>query len=215
MLRKRSVVVLILCAASTFCLFRFLSAHVEPGLSPRATVILKEFPKDPSLFKEEVQPYVQKIIERHGDEEWKACLLTNELHRHLGMWSIIGAKMGVRAREILEVPFDELDVISFAGSKQPLSCLTDGLQVSTGASLGRGAITVAHVDQPVAVFIYKDKKVTLRVKPEIIKEMRDTIQDLSKKFTFQSPKYFQELDKKAIETWLKWDRKKIFEEMVG
>ena len=215
MLRKRFAVVFILCVGLTFCLLRFLSADVEHGLSPRETVCLKEFPTDPALFKGDLQPYVKKIIEQHGMEEWKACLLTNELHRHLGMLSIIGAKMGVRAREILEAPFDELDVISFSGYIQPLSCLNDGIQVSTGASLGRGAITVAPLNQPVAIFMYKGKKVTLKVKPEIMKEIGNVVKEYSQKYTFQSPKYFQELDKVSIETWLKWDRKKIFEEILG
>ena len=134
------------------------NSHSEMGLSPRTTVILKEFPTNPALFKTEIRPYIQKIIEKHGNEEWKACILTNEFHRHLGMWSIIGAKMGIRAREILEAPFDELDVVSFAGFKQPLSCINDGLQVSTGASLGRAAITVAHIGQPAAVSLYVNKK---------------------------------------------------------
>jgi len=176
---------------------------------------LKELPTDPTLFKGDLQPYVKKIIEKHGNEEWKACLLTNELHRHLGMLSIVGAKMGVRAREILEAPFDELNVISFAGYTQPLSCINDGVQVSTGASLGRGAITVGQFNQPVVIFIYKDKKVTLKVKPEIMKEIGSIVKEYSQKFTFQSPKYFHELDKVSIETWLKWDRKKIFEEILG
>ncbi|OGW37815.1 MAG: hypothetical protein A2Y97_03940 [Nitrospirae bacterium RBG_13_39_12] len=215
MLRKRFAVVFILCVGLTFCLLRFLSADVEHGLSPRETVCLKEFPTDPALFKGDLQPYVKKIIEQHGREEWKACLLTNELHRHLGMLSIVGAKMGVRAREILEAPFDELDVISFSGYIQPLSCLNDGIQVSTGASLGRGAITVAPLNQPVAIFMYKGKKVTLKVKPEIMKEIGSVVKEYSQKYTFQSPKYFQEFDKVSIETWLKWDRKKIFEEILG
>jgi len=215
MLRKKFAVVFILCVGLTFCLLRFLSADVEHGLGPRETVCLKEFPTDPALFKGDLQPYVKKIIEQHGMEEWKACLLTNELHRHLGMLSIIGAKMGVRAREILESPFDELDVISFSGYIQPLSCLNDGIQVSTGASLGRGAITVAPLNQPVAIFMYKGKKVTLKVKPEIMKEIGNVVKEYSQKYTFQSPKYFQELDKVSIETWLKWDRKKIFEEILG
>ena len=189
-------------------------SHSEMGFSSRASVILKEFPTDPALFKMEIRPYINKIIEKHGNEEWKACLLTNEFHRHLGMWSIIGAKMGIRAREILEAPFDELDVVSFAGFKQPLSCINDGLQVSTGASLGRAAITVAHIGQPAAVFFYGGKKITLKIKPEISKEIGTIIQELSQKYKFQSPKYFEELDKKAIETWLKWDRKKIFEELL-
>ncbi len=190
------------------------NSHDEKGLSPRTTVILKEIPADPALFKAEIRPYIQKIIEKHGNEEWNACVLTNELHRHLGMWSIIGAKMGIRAREILEAPFDELDVVSFAGFKQPLSCINDGLQVSTGASLGRAAITVAHIGQPAAVFFYGGKKIALKIKPEISKEIGTIIQKLSQKNKFQSPKYFEELDKKAIETWLKRDRKKIFEELL-
>jgi len=215
MLGKGWIVVIILCVASIFCLFRFLNAHVEPGLSPRETVCLNEIPTDPKFFKGDLQPHVRKIIEQHGNEEWKACLLTNELHRHLGMLSIVGAKMGVRAREILEAPFDELEVISFAGYTQPLSCINDGVQVATGASLGRGAITVGQFNQPMVIFVYKDKKVTLKVKPEIMKEIGDIVKEYSKKYTFQSPKYFQELDKVSIETWLKWDRKMIFDEKIG
>lgn len=40
-------------------------------------------------------------------QEWTAVLLTNELHRHLGMWNIVGAKMGIRAMEVLTAPFDD------------------------------------------------------------------------------------------------------------
>ena len=83
-----------------------------------------------------------QIITRHGLEEWKATVLTSELHRHLGTYSIVGAKMGLRARERFNVALDELRVESHAGLKPPLSCVNDGLQVATGASLGRGTITV-------------------------------------------------------------------------
>ena len=72
-----------------------LAAHEPHELDARKPVCLKAYPTDPSLFNEIVRPYVNKIIEKHGLEEWKAVLLTNELHRHLGMWSIIGAKMGI------------------------------------------------------------------------------------------------------------------------
>jgi pyrimidine-specific ribonucleoside hydrolase len=39
---------------------------------------------------------------------WKAVVLTNELHHHMGHWSIVGAKMGIRAREILAAPLDNI-----------------------------------------------------------------------------------------------------------
>ena len=133
MTRKRSTMIVALCLGVVLPLHltTFLCADEHQKLDQRRPVCLKEYPTDPSLFNENVRPYVTKIIERHGVEEWKAVFLTNELHRHLGMWSIVGAKMGVRAREILGAPFDQLNIISFCGFKPPFSCVNDGLQVST------------------------------------------------------------------------------------
>ena len=181
-------------------------------VEPRSMICLKEFPTDPALFSSDMKPYVSKIIARHGLEEWKAVVLTNELHHHMGLWSIIGAKMGVRARELLSAPFDEVDVSSSAGIKPPYSCLNDGLQVATGASLGRGTIKVIDANQPVADFTFGGKKIVMRVKPEIAKEIGQVIKECSDKYVFQSERYFRELDKISIEYWLKWDRSKLFEE---
>ena len=126
------------------------------------------FPRETSLFREDVQPIVNEVIEKYGIEEWKACLLTNEFHRHLGIYSLIGAKMGIRAREILEAPFDTLEVISNAGNKPPLSCMNDGLQVSTGASLGRGTIRVPDGNSlPGAIFVHNGIKLRLNLKKRV------------------------------------------------
>ena len=111
-------------------------------LPPRATVIMADFPAAPEQLLPDVRELATQIIARHGLEEWKAAVLTSELHRHLGTYSIVGAKMGLRARERFNVALDELRVESRAGLKPPLSCVNDGLQVATGASLGRGTITV-------------------------------------------------------------------------
>jgi len=189
------------------------NAHEGKDLDERKPVCLKEYPTDPALFNENVRPYVSKIIERHGVEEWKAVLLTNELHRHLGMWSIVGAKMGIRAREVLGAPFDKLDVITFCGFKPPFSCTNDGIQVSTGASLGRATISNTHLGEPEAIFIYQKKRLLLRVKPKIKKEIGKVIKELSKRHGFQSPTYFEKLDKVSVTYWLEWDRKAIFDEL--
>jgi pyrimidine-specific ribonucleoside hydrolase len=211
---KRFVLVVILCLTLTQCLISYVSAHETSRLEPRTPVVMKEFPVNPALFKEDVRPYIQKIIERHGLEEWNACVLTNELHRHLGIYSLVGAKMGVRAREILEAPFDTVDVISLAGNQQPLSCMNDGLQVSTGASVGRAAITIAHVKQPAAIFLYKDRKVTLKMKKEIVNQIEADIGAALKQYGGLSPEYFAHIRKLSLEYWLKLDRKEIFEEIV-
>ena len=197
-----------------FYFVRNLDAHEESHLDERRPVCLKEYPTDPARFNDHVRPYVKEIIRAHGIEEWKAVLLTNELHRHLGMWSIIGAKMGIRAREFLEAPFDQLEVVSLCGYKPPFSCTNDGIQVSTGASLGRGTITNTHIGKPEAVFIYRNGRVLIRVKPEVMKQISSVIKELSQRFGFQSRLYFKELDKISVKYWLQWDRKKIFLEML-
>jgi pyrimidine-specific ribonucleoside hydrolase len=216
MIRKQFTLPLIL-GFITFLSVSYLSkvsAHEQTQPDERHPVCLKAYPTDPAQFKEFVRPHVSQIIQRHGLEEWKAVLLTNELHRHLGMWSILGAKMGIRARQILGAPFDELEVVSFSGYKPPFSCISDGLQVSTGASLGRATITNTHLGQPEALFIYKGKRLRLSVKPEVKAQIGKVIKELSKKYGFRSHQYFHALDRISVKYWLEWDRHQIFEEVL-
>lgn len=185
-------------------------------LRPRHSVVLNFFPSDPSVFREDVRPYVKKIIEKYGLEEWKACLLTNEFHRHLGIYSLIGAKMGIRAREILEAPFDTVRVVSFAGTAPPLSCMNDGLQVSTGASLGRGTIKISDCrPKPGAIFIHYDQKVTLKIKNEVVDKIRADIKATLEEYGGLNPEYFAHIRKLSIDYWLELDRRKIFDEFRG
>ncbi|MBN2431375.1 MAG: nucleoside hydrolase [Acidobacteria bacterium] len=185
----------------------------DAHLAERPVVVLDEFPIHPELFQSDVRPYVENILERHGVEEWKACVMTNELHRHLGIYSIIGAKMGVRAREILDAPVDDILVESFAGSRPPLSCLNDGLQVATGASLGRGTITVQE-DSPrvAAMFRNQDRQVTLILDPEIIRRIRQDIQNTIEQYGNLTPAYFRQVRRLSLDYWLELDREKIFSE---
>ena len=194
---------------------KLLDYSADLHLNRRAAVVLNDFPVDPSMFKEDVRPYVTRIIERHGLEEWKACFLTNEFHRHLGIYSIVGAKMGIRAREILEAPFDELKVISITGKSPPLSCMNDGLQAATGASLGRGAIEVLEQNpQAVAIFIYKDKKLTLEIKKDVLSRIKKDINAALKTYGGLNREYFAHIRELSIDYWLELDRKKIFDETV-
>jgi len=184
-------------------------------LSPRHSVVLKDFPSDPELFREDMKPYVTRVIEKHGLEEWKACLLTNEFHRHLGIYSLIGAKMGVRARETLEAPFDALKVVSFAGNGPPLSCMNDGLQVSTGASLGRGTIQVPDGrPMPAASFFFKDKKLTLSLKASTVERVKGDIKKAVKRFGGLNPEYFAHIRELAIRYWFDLNRQDIFDEVI-
>ena len=183
-------------------------------MGKRRAVVFENFPTDPDLFREDVRPLVGDLLDRHGSEEWSAVLLTNELHRHLGIYSIIGAKMGIRAREILDVSLDDLEVVSFAANEPPLSCINDGLQAATGASLGRGTIRVETTEHTAAaVYIKEKKRLRLEVKKEIIEQIRENISNAIKEFGDLTPAYFAEVRRLSLNCWRDLDRKMIFDEL--
>jgi pyrimidine-specific ribonucleoside hydrolase len=107
-----------------------------------------------------------------------------------------------------------LEVVSFSGYKPPFSCMSDGLQVSTGASLGRATISNTHLGIPEALFLYKGKRLRLSPKREVKVEIKRVIKELSSKYGFQSSRYFHELDKVSVQYWLEWDRGSIFSEFL-
>jgi pyrimidine-specific ribonucleoside hydrolase len=183
-------------------------------LAPRMPVVLEAYPTDPGLFQKDLRPYISRIITLHGIEEWKAAVLTNELHRHLGIYSILGAKMGILAREVLDASLDELIVESHAGRKPPFSCLNDGLQGATGASLGRGTITVAETRSPAveAVFVKGDKRLRLRLKDRVKDRITSDIQRAIQRYGDVTPEYFKGVRRLSFEYWAEMKRGEIFEQ---
>jgi pyrimidine-specific ribonucleoside hydrolase len=191
-----------------------LSRSEVGKLEQRIPVVLESYPMHPSQFQEDLRPWVAKIIAMHGIEEWKATVLTNELHRHLGIYSILGAKMGILAREMLNASLDELTVESHASLKPPLSCLNDGLQVATGASLGRGTITVrengGHAME--AVFSQGNKRLRLRLKDSVRERIKADIQHAVERYGDMTPEYFREIRRLSFHYWADMKRGEIFDQ---
>lgn len=175
-------------------------------------VTLKVFPKEPSLFQDDIAPIVGECIFCHGMAEWRAVVLTLELHRHLGVYAIVGAKMGIRAMEILGCKSHELQIKSFAGSVPPLSCLNDGLQAATGATLGHGNIeidsTTPHL--PKVRFSKKGQELEMELDPKIRAKVELRLGQLSAHYGFATKEYWQAVRRLAIEYWRDLDRKEIF-----
>jgi len=186
----------------------------DSHLLEREVVVLDTFPTRAESFKPDLRAMADKILRKYGMEEWKATVLTNELHRHLGIYSIIGAKMGIYARERLTAPLDSLTVVSMAGNKPPVSCLNDGLQVSTGASLGRGTIEIDDSSpRAAAIFIYNDQKLTLKLKEHIVRQIKDDIRAAIKTYGPLTPGYFSHVRRLSIKYWYNMDRSEIFDEV--
>lgn len=176
-------------------------------------VIFQSFPLDPILFRLDLRGEIGEIIRRHGEEEWRLGALAGELHRHLGIYAIAGVKMGLRAREIFGVGPDELIVVSRAGQQPPVSCLNDGLQVSTGATLGHGLITVPQTESPLpeAEFTHGARTIRLKLRPEYGAQVRADIVTAIRDHGNLSPSYWNAVRRLAIRYWRDWDRHEMFE----
>jgi pyrimidine-specific ribonucleoside hydrolase len=174
--------------------------------------VFDPFPKNPELFGDDFSPHVEEIIQKHGHPEFRAAVITNELHGHLGIYSIIGAKMGIRAREYFNIGVDEMVVTTFTGKTPPLSCMNDGIQVSTGATLGHGLISISDSREklPRATFRFKEDEVTLTLKEEVWDQIKHDIKNAIAAHGNLTANYWKEVRKLAINYWVNFDRYAIF-----
>lgn len=179
-------------------------------------VALYGFPVDPELYVYDVRQILKPALEKYGIEEWKACTLTDEFHGHLGVFSIVGAKMGILARDYFGIGPDLLEVSSYAGSIEPFSCMNDGIQVSTGATLGQGSINLINdtIARPQAVFMFNNKSILIRLKDQYLQKIKTVIAKGVKEYGLQDEDYWNLIRQTSIQLWLEWDRKEIFEVTV-
>lgn len=176
------------------------------------TQVFTSIPVDPEHYAQDIRPFIAPIIETHGMEEWVAGVLTNEIHGHVGIYALLGMKMGLRAMEYFGTGRDELFIRSEAGQKPPLSCLNDGLQVSTGASLGHGQIEAdKNPDpKPAAIFIRDDEQIRIVLKDEVAIQIKSEVGYGVGTYGTSSAKYWEYIRQLAINYWLELDRNKIF-----
>lgn len=174
--------------------------------------IFNRYPIDPTLYVADVAAIAFQAIERYGMEEWRYATLTCELHSHVGIYSLLGVKMGLRAREAMVADVGEMRVVSYAGNTPPISCLNDGLQVSTGSTLGHGLIEVANnpAARAEAIFRMPQRELRLALKQEHAEIINRELA-LAKARHGMGQGYWNEIRRQAIKYWLEWDRTKIFD----
>jgi inosine-uridine nucleoside N-ribohydrolase/formylmethanofuran dehydrogenase subunit E len=179
-------------------------------------IVFNQFPENKEMFMYDVQLIMDSALLLYGKDEWKACVMTDEFHGHLGIYSIVGAKMGIFARDYFGVGIDKMEVLSFAGIKPPYSCLNDGLQVSTGATLGRGTISISgdSITLPQAIFTCNGKKIKIRLKEKYNKIADDDINAGIIKYGILDNGYWKLVRKNALEYWLNWNRNEIFDVQI-
>lgn len=175
--------------------------------------VIKTLPLDPGFYYDDISPIVNEIIGRHGLDEWISGVYASEMHRHLGVFEIIGVKMGIRAREYFNTGVDEFKAVSYAGSTPPLSCMNDGLQVSTGSTPGHGLLTVRNDTAlyPAVDFTYMGRKIRISLKSDIAKKISSELKEINFIYGLDSDIYWELVREKTIRYWRDMDRHEIFE----
>jgi pyrimidine-specific ribonucleoside hydrolase len=186
--------------------------RILKGATVARNQVIRDLPTDPSFYFDDLKPAVNEIIAKYGIDEWTSGVIANELHRHLGVFAIIGVKMGIRAREYFNTGVDEFSLTSFAGSTPPLSCMNDGLQVSTGATPGHGLLTVRNDTSAVASaeFTYMNHKIRLTLKPDIAEKISSELSEINFIYGLDSNIYWELVRKNTIKYWRDMDRHEIF-----
>jgi len=189
------------------CIKEFLNS--ESGQN----IVFNEFPKAAEMFTADFKPYSDSILKKYGEREFRAGVLANELHGHLGAYAIIGVKMGIRALDYFHCDIDELGVTSFTGNTPPISCMNDGIQVSTGATLGHGLITVLNTEseQVMAEFYHENMGIKISLKKEIVEQIQDNFKTIITKNGLFTDEYWHQVRLLAIKYWGEFDRNKIFD----
>lgn len=99
-------------------------------------------------------------------------------HGHIGPYAVIGYRMGEIANRMLGTdPFFKKAVV-WTGANPPLSCIVDGIQISSGCTFGKGNIAVKNKSLARAEFSNNDgKHIKITLKPSIQEEIDTKVTD--------------------------------------
>ncbi len=95
-----------------------------------------------------------------------------EFHSHLGPYLVVGLVMGhAIVKRLGQEPFS-MGITVFTGPHPPLSCVVDGLQLTTPCTVGNGGITIREGGQVRALAIRQGRELDISLKPAVWKEIQ-------------------------------------------
>lgn len=94
------------------------------------------------------------------------------LHGHRGPFLACGIRMGLLALRLLDsAGYAGIEAVAETGSSPPVSCLVDGLQVSTGCTVGKGNLMVVEGGRPAARFSAGGRSVRIALREEVARDI--------------------------------------------
>lgn len=95
-----------------------------------------------------------------------------DFHGHLGPFLVIGMKMGLLALKALDAKNHSVTkVVVETGTKPPVSCIIDGIQVTTGCTIGRGSMEVINNHRPKASFFGEERSLEIELKKGVFERI--------------------------------------------
>jgi formylmethanofuran dehydrogenase subunit E len=85
-------------------------------------------------------------------------------HGHLGPFAVIGYRMGLIARRRFP---QRIYAVLHSGTQRPLSCLADGVQMSSCCTLGKGNIALREDGEAVGEFSDGAGHLLIALRPEV------------------------------------------------
>ena len=115
-----------------------------------------------------------------------------QFHGHLGPYAVIGYRMGIIANEKLKSNPFSIKAVIWTGTTPPLSCIVDGIQLSSGCTLGKGNVKVKPEGIAKAEFSSDGKNIEIMLKQDIKNEIDTTVNEDN--IISYSEKIFQKSD---------------------
>ena len=124
-----------------------------------------------------LEPVIWSKPRMYTDEvESAAC----EFHGHDGPFLVIGLRMGIKALKVLDSKgWFNLKCIVYLRWEPPASCVIDGIQISTGCTMGKHNIEVCDSSGVMAVFRKGESQVEIRIRDEVLKLVEASLKEES------------------------------------
>ena len=123
-------------------------------------------------------------------------------HGHPGVFLAIGIRMGLLALKYLNSKGHfELEAFIQTRERPPYRCLLDGIQFSTGCTIGKGNLKIKFSDSGVIFGVFKTqsgKEIEIKVLPEFLTYIKKQIKDLDRFEMYDIGKKVLLMDEKGI-----------------
>ncbi len=120
--------------------------------------------------------------------------------------------MALVAMQLLNAPKNKIKIISYSGTTPPLSCLNDGLMITTGSTPAYNLFYIDTTTTPScsAKFCYNNKCINISLKKHLADKIQQEIDETQKKF-IHTDTYWNKIRQLALHYWLSLDRNMIFD----